>query len=357
MSLLQSGLEIDPMQSLLLGTALTRAGATSTKSGTWLREMALRAMPGTTLMSKISFRKHEEALKELGLVDDKHRPTWFTEGKPDIMKMLDIAGARASAIPLERRAGIERQLFGAQGGGGFALLADPAVREQIQNLQKDMNSPEFKNRYAGFTEAYKQCSTVQNARTGMAEFNITMRELGKITLPAANEALRGLKSILEGIRNLLPGTDGKTLALAGGHGALGVLGGAAVGAGVGAFGGSVGVAGGAVIGGALGVAEGFMEGYNKAHAEENKRRWEELREHRPFNMGVRRGDERPAPTNPEGAAKAVLQPLSLNLNLDGRTLASALSTALTTFYQFPGQAAAADGMTQPYSGDHNFPSK
>ena len=50
--LLQSGLEIDPMQSLLLGTALTRAGATSTKSGTWLREMALRAMPGTSLMSK-----------------------------------------------------------------------------------------------------------------------------------------------------------------------------------------------------------------------------------------------------------------------------------------------------------------
>ena len=43
--LLQSGLEIDPMQSLLLGTASTRAGATSTKSGTWLREMALRAMP------------------------------------------------------------------------------------------------------------------------------------------------------------------------------------------------------------------------------------------------------------------------------------------------------------------------
>lgn len=73
--LLQSGLEIDPMQSLLMGTALTRAGATSTKSGTWLREMALRAMPGTSMMSKLTFKKHEEALKAFGLVDDKdHRP-------------------------------------------------------------------------------------------------------------------------------------------------------------------------------------------------------------------------------------------------------------------------------------------
>jgi hypothetical protein len=45
--LLQSGLEIDPIQTLLLGTALTRAGATNSKSGTWLREMAIRAMPGT----------------------------------------------------------------------------------------------------------------------------------------------------------------------------------------------------------------------------------------------------------------------------------------------------------------------
>jgi len=74
---LQSGLEIDPMQTLLLGTALTRAGATNTKSGTWLREMAIRAMPGTSLMSQMMYKKHEGALKELGLSDAKGKPTWF----------------------------------------------------------------------------------------------------------------------------------------------------------------------------------------------------------------------------------------------------------------------------------------
>jgi hypothetical protein len=187
------------MQTPLLGTALTRAGATNTKSGIWLREMALRSMSGTTLMSKISYKKHEEALKALGLVDDKDKPTWFTDGKPDIMKMLDIAGSRATSIPLEKRAAYERQLFGAQGGGGFALLADPAVREQIQSLQKEMNSPEFKNRYGGFVDAYKQGSTVQQPRTATAEFNVTVTDIGQHALPAVNGALREFKAVLEGI--------------------------------------------------------------------------------------------------------------------------------------------------------------
>jgi hypothetical protein len=56
-----------------------------------------------------------------------------------------------------------------------------------------------------------------------------------------------------------------------------------------------------------------------------------------------------------GAPKAVLQPLSLNLNIDGRTLAQAVSTALMAVHGFPGHAPAADGLSQFMSGDHNFP--
>ena len=46
----------------------------------------------------------------------------------------------------------ERALFGDQGGGRLALLADPAVREQVQALNQEMNSSEFKNRDGGFME-------------------------------------------------------------------------------------------------------------------------------------------------------------------------------------------------------------
>jgi hypothetical protein len=347
--LLQSGLEIDPMQSLLLGTALTRAGATNTKSGTWLREMALRAMPGTSLMSKIAFKKHEEALRTLGLVDEENKPTWFTDGKPDLLKMLDIAGSRAAAIPVEKRASYERQLFGAQGGGGFALLADPAVREQILNLQREMNSPEFKNRYASFTETYKEGSTVQQARTAMADFNITMMELGKNTLPAVNMALHDFKSVLEGLRGMLPGGNGQGLSTVGGRAIEGAVAGLATGAAVGALGGpfgaSIGALGGAVAGGAVGAAEAYMK---QQGAQQDKKETDE------FVRALRDAGT----TGTAGSPKQVtMAPISLSLNIDGRTLAEAMSTALMGMYGFPQGAPAADGMSQFYSGDHNYPDK
>jgi hypothetical protein len=315
--LLQSGLEIDPLQTLLLGTALTRAGATNTKSGTWLREMAIRAMPGTTLMTKFMYKKHEAALKELGLSDEKGKPTWFTDGKPDLLKMLDIGGAGAAKIPLERRAAIERSLFGAQGGGGFALLADPAVRDQVQSLRKTMDSPEFKNRYAGFTESYKQGSTVQAARTAMAEFNVTMMDIAKVTLPAVNNALGGFKSVLEGIRGIIPGGDGKGGAVVGGHAILGAAGGAALGAGIGAFGGPVGALGGALIGGAAGGLEGVIENYMRQQEQDRKdggRAYERQREEM-WKPRLRLGG------SSEAAPTAKLAPVAFSLNIDGRALA------------------------------------
>jgi hypothetical protein len=313
--LLQSGLDIDPMTSLLMGTALTRAGATSTKSGTWLREMALRAMPGTSLMSKMAFRKHEEALKALGLVDDSDKPTWFTDGKPDLFKMLDIAGGRASSIPLEKRAAYERSLFGAQGGGGFALLSDPAVREQVQSLRGTMDSPEFKNRYAGFMQNYNSDVTAQAARTAMQGFNVTLGDLGARVLPGINHALQDFKSVLEGIRGIIPGVNGG--AVAGARAIEGAVAGAIGGAGIGLAGGPVGALGGAVIGGigggAYGIAEQYMAGQ---HASLD-------------------------PATIKSRLAAVVPPLSISFNIDGTLLGRVLSNIST--YSFSGQAPAFDG--------------
>ena len=83
--LLQCGLEIDPMQSLLLGTALTRAGATSTKSGTWLTRNGAAGDAGHVADVEDGFQKTRSTLcTTFGLVDDADKPTWFTDGKPDI---------------------------------------------------------------------------------------------------------------------------------------------------------------------------------------------------------------------------------------------------------------------------------
>jgi hypothetical protein len=335
--LLQSGLEIDPMQSLLLGTALTRAGATNTKSGTWLREMALRAMPGTSMMSKIAYKKHEEALKEVGLVDDQHKPTWFTDGKPDLLKMLDIAGTNAQKIPIEKRAAIERGLFGAQGGGGFALLADPAVREQILSLKKEMNSPEFKARYGGFVGAYQQGSTVQGARTGMATFNTTMMDLGQYALPAVNHGLGDLKAILEGIRSVLPGGE-KGGALVGARMMEGAAAGLATGAVVGSFGGPFGALAGAAGGGVLGLAEGYMENYHDQHPSGGKT----------GNFMKQYGNQPepsylPSPNGKPAKPKVLQQNTTLQLNIDGRTLGEVVASKLVDLMKFDTSSPAFNG--------------
>jgi hypothetical protein len=268
------------------------------------------------------------------------------------MKMLDIGGAGAAKIPLERRAAIERSLFGAQGGGGFALLADPAVNAQVKELRKTMESPEWKNQYGGFMEAYKGGSTVQQARTAMAEFNVTMMDLAKDTLPAVNNALGGFKSMLEGIRNLLPGGGtGKSAAVIGGHAILGAGAGAATGFAVGAFGGPIGMGAGALIGGVAGGVEGIAEQYMRQREHDLKEggrdRVEEM-----FRPRLRLGGERS-----EAAPKVTTSPIALSLNIDGRTLAETIGTMLTKFGEFPTQAPAADGLGQHYGGDHNWGEK
>lgn len=332
--LLQSGLDIDPMTTLLLGTALTRAGATNTKSGTWLREMAIRAMPGTSLMSKMMFKKHEASLKEIGLVDEAGKPTWFTDGKPDLLKMLDIGGEGAAKIPIERRAAIERSLFGAQGGGGFALLADPKVREQITALKSEMDSPEFKNRYATFQESYKEGSTAQMARTAMAEFNVTMMELGKDILPAVNVALKDFKNILQQIRAMMPGGTTSTVGAR-------ALEGAIVGGAAGLVGGPGGALGGALLGGAVGGVLGTAESFMK---EDQHRREQGLRAYeRPGDAYQRRIDKL---KESNAAPKAVFPPISLSLNVDGRALAQAVSEELGQLHEHATGAPAANGQGQ-----------
>ncbi|WP_425907613.1 hypothetical protein [Nitrobacter sp. TKz-YC02] len=350
--LLRSGLDIDPMDTLLLGTALTRSGATSTKSGTWLREMALRAMPGTSMMSKLAFRKHEEALTAFGLIDGNHKPTWFTDGKPDIFKMLDIAGDRAKGIPIEKRAAYERALFGAQGGGGFALLANPAVHEQILAMRKEMNSSEFKNRYSSFLPDYAKGSTAQRARTTLQEFNVTMGELGMTVLPAVNGGLKDFKALLEGLRGILPGA---TKPGAGEKMGTRALEGAVVGAGtgfaIGKFGGPAGALSGTLAGGVLGAAYSFLEQSGSlAKGERPADRYERKHAGDPSLLGAVLGIlksqaaekhetageryERRIAKQANAAPEAKLAPLALTINLDGRTLAQAMSNS---WYSFPTQ--------------------
>ena len=368
--LLHSSLGIDPFSIMAGSTALARAGITNTKGGTWLREMAVRAMPGTSLMSKVAFRKHEEALKAFGLIDEKHKPTWFTDGHGDFMKLLKIASDNAARIPMEKRASFERQLFGAQGSGALAVLSEPAVRQQMGLLYGEMTNPETVNRVRNFMSVYGEQSTVQGARTGLQEFNVLMSELGTTTLPAVNSALRNIKTVMEGIRGILPGTknDGKV----GGAALTGAAVGAGTGFAIGKFGGPAGALSGAVAGGVLGAAYSFLEQSGSlARGERPADRYERKHAGDPSLLGAvlgilrsqaaekhetagERYERRIAKQAGNAAPEAKLAPLALTINLDGRTLAQAMSNS---WYSFPTQAPAADGMSRFFSGNHNTTDK
>jgi hypothetical protein len=201
--LLQSAAEIDPAQTMLLGIAMQRAGVTSTKSGTWLRELAVRGMPGQSdLQSKKWFQTHQAELKELGLLDESgEHATWLTNGKPDLMKLLDIAGEHAQHIPLERRLVLERSLFGAQGGGAFAVLADPKVREQMRALQKEY--PDFVDRYKTFGEMYRKDSPIQAGREAWGDLQVVLIDIGRIALPPVVAALKQFDDVLKTTNTIL----------------------------------------------------------------------------------------------------------------------------------------------------------
>lgn len=366
--MLQSGMDIDPLQSLLLGTALTRAGANATKSGTWLRNMMLMAMPGTSSQSKTSFKKHEAALKALGLVDDNGQPTWFTNGKPDPYKMLDIAGTKAQAMPLAQRAGIEKQLFGLQGAGGFSLLAHPKVQEQINNLNAELNAnggPEaFNNRYANFMQNYQANSPIQQGRTALADFNIALMDIGSKVLPAVSGALKDFQGAIQTITKLIPGASSDGGSTVGKRAIEGAAGGAVAGAAIGAFGGPVGMAGGAVLGAAAGGVYGIAEQYMKTmerpidkfgrqvvitgnaaaqSAEGMKALGDAIRGLPSGALGFQ-GAPHAAPASP-------LHKVSLTLNLDGRTLAQAMSEQLMQLMAYPTGAPVGNDSATWASGD------
>jgi hypothetical protein len=309
------------MDALLLGTALTRAGATSTKSGTWLREMALRAMPGSDYQSKKAFEAHESALKDFGLVDDKGKPTWFSKGKPDLFKMMEIASSNAAKIPLDRRPADEYALFGAQGGGGFALLSDPAVRQQVQSLRKEMGSDEIKNRYDSFLSNYNNQVTAQTARTGVQSFNVMMQNLGDKILPSVNQAFTHLTSVVNTLSCLIPGAkgDGKV----GGDVLTGATAGPGIGLGVGKFGGPFGALGGAAAGGILGGGYGILK-----------------------ESGALERGERPADRYERGIQKLEQQKtpvVHLSVNLDGKAVADAVSEQQAQSGNYQTEADAPNG--------------
>jgi hypothetical protein len=162
-----------------------------------------------------------------------------------------------------------------------------------------------------------------------------MSDIGTKLLPPVNHGLSDLKGVLEGLRGVIPGANKSdssvgTRALEGAG--VGVLGGALIGA----LGGPVGALGGAVIGGVGGVAAGYMEQQAREAAEKLKNG------ERPYE---RPGDryERRLERLFQNSNNKPVPPIHLNLNIDGRALAAAVSEQQTNASTFTTDTPASNG--------------
>ena len=317
-----SELGVDPSTVLLAGTGLAQAGISSTKSGTWIREAVTRAMPGIVLGHKASNAKHEEALRAMHLIDANGKPTWFTNGKPDELKMFEIAGDALQNMPPELRAVYGRAAFGAQGAGAVAVLGDPVVNARMHAIDELRKSKAYTDRYQSFGADYQAGSTVQDARTAISEFNVTMGELARITLPGANLMLHDFKSALDGLRSVLPSGDGKSLATVVGRAGEGAIAGGVAGAFMGGVGAVPGALIGGITGGAYGVAETYLNGMKASDHVEKAADAIGTAAAKAFDSHMRNLG---GPGGGGFKPLQILPPLHINLNVDGRTLASAVS--------------------------------
>jgi hypothetical protein len=197
--ILQSGADIDPKDVMALSTVLATSGVTSSKAGTWLREFGVRAMPGNA--------KHNELLTRLGLLDAEGKPTWYTNGKPDLPKALSIAGPRAAAMPPEERLPLEMELFGRRGGGAFAVLGGDVAQQRYRDLRAGQENPANIARYNAFNDAMMG-TTRGVAKSTLQEFNVAMIELGTSALPIATAGLRVISGVLHGL-NFIQGATPK----------------------------------------------------------------------------------------------------------------------------------------------------
>jgi hypothetical protein len=186
--ILRAGADMDPKEVMLLSTILSTSGVTSSKAGTWTRQLGVNLMPGND--------KHNAMLKQLGLLDDEGKPTWFVNGKPDMARALEIAGPKAMAMPPEQRLPFETGLFGTRGAGVFAVLGNPTSLEREKQLRAGMEDPGNINRYSTILEDTMGTSKMV-ARTTLQEFNVALIELGRDVLPLAIGGVKLLSGALK----------------------------------------------------------------------------------------------------------------------------------------------------------------
>jgi TP901 family phage tail tape measure protein len=207
--ILNSGLGVNPTDTILAGTVMRRAGATSSKSGTWLRSLIQRSQGGSEMYDNPKkFAEHERLMKAAGLQDASgHQTNLGPDGHVSIMKTLEALQNSLPKLQDKDKNAVMNHLFGERGSGAAALLTTPGALNQMKELKEMLADPERRKRAETFLDHYNETSPLQQMRTTFADFQNVMMDLGKTVLPAVVNVMKDVDGVLNAIKKILPGGD------------------------------------------------------------------------------------------------------------------------------------------------------
>ncbi|WP_298291424.1 hypothetical protein [Thiomonas sp.] len=141
--ILRTGLDIDPAKVFTMVALLQRAGIQNTKSGTWIADLFMNAVPGNFGAGLFHNTKQSAAMRALGLLDAQNHLTYLDkQGRLDPLLFIDRLAAGIDKLsPIARSAAL-KQAFGTQGARAAALLSDDKVRAMLPMLEAAMRELE-----------------------------------------------------------------------------------------------------------------------------------------------------------------------------------------------------------------------
>jgi hypothetical protein len=203
------------------------------------------------------------------------------------------------------------------------VLGEGAVHEQMHRMLKTVRDPRELNNVRNWMTLYGEQSSLQNARTALQTFNVTMADIGDKVLPQVNRELADLKAILTGIdyvaklklSDMVPAkAQGLLNAPVGDYakGAAGLL-----------SRGPMGLQADGILG-AFGVAKDYM------------------------NSSIDKGGSYTNPGKTGHAAQPIINNVhlpqqNLTLNIDGMTLAQTIVNKIGELYRYDTNSPAMDG--------------
>ena len=177
---------------MMLIATMQQSGIMNTKSGTWLNNLALNALPNTLGSGLFKNKLQNEALHKLGLYVG-NKSMFYRNGRMDLMQMVSILAADRLKMKPEEFNAATRLAFGVQGQRAASLFSEDYVLKNLSTLAELRTSAPAP---LDVSKMIKMFSTVAKADQTIANANMTVMKASAVLTPSVNWTLDKTASTL-----------------------------------------------------------------------------------------------------------------------------------------------------------------